>query len=113
MSGTAANPVVRTEPADPAPADDKTSVAPEFELVTLEHRGLKWDVPKHRGQWDMNVQFEFEEGNRMRGFCVLLGGSPNEISRVRNEIYKVCRTYAEVDALLDDIAEQANKNCVG
>lgn len=92
---------------------DANPIAPEFELVELEHRGLKWTVPKDRGQWDMNVQFEFEEGNRLRGFCVLLGGSPAHIAKARNEIYRVCRTAGEVDALLDDVAEQANKLCTG
>jgi hypothetical protein len=107
-------PTNRPEPdADGKPAADDKKPAPEFELVTLSHRELEWAVPKHRGQWDMNVQFEFEEGNRLRGFCVLLGGSPANISAVRNQIYRVCRTASEVDALLDDIAEQANKLCTG
>lgn len=95
------------------PDDVNKNIAPEFELVEITHRGMKWNVPKARGQWDMNVQFEFEEGNRLRGFCILLGGSPAEINRVRNQIYRVARTAGEVDALLDDVAEQANKMCDG
>ena len=94
-------------------ADAAATIAPEFELLTLEWRGATWNVPKDRGQWDMNVAFEFEEGNRMRGLFTLLGGSPAGINEARRQVYKVCRTQTEVDEFMDYATEFLNKNGVG
>lgn len=112
------------QPAPDSAADDGTTenptgdapgtdIAPEFELLTLEWRGQSWNVPKDRGQWDMNVAFEFEEGNRMRGVFTILGGSPAGINEARRAVYKVCRTQAEVDEFMDYATEFLNKNAVG
>lgn len=97
------------------PADDTTdtAIAPEFELVEVTYRGMTWHVPKDRGQWDMNVQFEFEENRRLRGFLVLLGGSVENIDIARRQLYSVCRTNAEVDEWMDHVAEVLNKECIG
>lgn len=102
---------------DAAPAADTKAddgdIAPEFELVTITYRGKTWNVPKDRGQWDMNVQFEFEEGRRMRGLFVLLGGSPENIPDTKAEVYRVCRTNREVDDFMDHCTEILNKECTG
>lgn len=97
---------------DPAFAAD---VDPAFALVEIEYRGQKWLIPKDRGQWDMNVQFEFEDGNRMRGFFILLGGSPSvdDVQRIRAQVYKVCRTNVEVDDFMNHVTAILNKECTG
>lgn len=104
-------------PATPAPAADgdkkADDIAPEFELVTVTYRGKTWNIPKDRGQWDMNVQFEFEEGRRMRGFFVLLGGSPENVAKTRDVVYSICRTNTEVDDFMDHLTEVLNKECTG
>jgi hypothetical protein len=40
--------------------------------------------PSDRNTWDMNVQFEFEDGRRVRAICTLLGGGPDGMTKVRN-----------------------------
>lgn len=98
-----------------APADDKKpgDLLPEFELVTITYRGRTWNVPKDRGQWDMNVQFEFEEGRRMVGLFTLLGGSPENVPAAKSQVYSVCRTNREVDDFMDHCTEILNKECTG
>lgn len=99
-----------------APGDSTPTPAPilpEFDLVEIEWRGARWQVPKDRGLWDMNVQFEFEEGNRLRGLLTLLGGSPSGIGKARREVYAVARTNREVDDFMDHVTEVLNKECVG
>jgi hypothetical protein len=100
-------------PAAPLPVGDAPTIAPEFELVTVEYQGMRWNVPKQRGQWDMNVQFCFEEGRRLMGTFILLGGSPENVARVKEQVYSKCRTAYEVDKFIDHCAEILNKECVG
>ena len=88
-------------------------MAPEFELVSISYRGHTWNVPKDRGQWDMNVQFEFEEGRRLRGLLLLLGGAPELVDKARREVYAIARTNREVDEFMDHVTEVLNKECVG
>lgn len=61
----------------------------------------------------MNVSFEFEEGHRLRGLCVLLGGAPEFIDKARREVYAVARTSREVDEFMDHVTEVLNKECTG
>lgn len=100
--------------ADNATGDDANKdIAPAFELVEITWRGKTWTIPKDRGQWDMNVQFEFEEGRRMRGLLILLGGSPDNIARTKEEVYRLARTNGEVEELMDHCTAILNKECVG
>lgn len=82
-------------------------------MVTVEWRGARWQIPKDRGLWDMNVQFEFEEGRRLRGLLTLLGGAPEYIDKARREVYAVARTSREVDEFMDHVTEVLNRECVG
>lgn len=82
-------------------------------MVTIEWRGQRWNIPKDRGLWDMNVSFEFEEGNRLRGLFTLLGGSPENIPKARQQVYAIARTSREVDEFMDHVTEVLNKECVG
>lgn len=68
-------------------------------------------MPKDRGRWDMNVQFEFEEGNRIRGLLILLGGAEN-LYKTRAEVYEGCKTKAEFDAFEKHVGEVLNKECI-
>lgn len=99
--------------AAPTPEPTPAPIPPEFELVEVEWRGARWQIPKDRGLWDMNVQFEFEEGNRLRGLLTLLGGSPSGIGKARREVYAVARTNREVDDFMDHVTAILNKECVG
>lgn len=81
--------------------------------MDIEYNGARWRVPKDRGQWDMNVQFEFEEGRRLRGLFILLGGSPENVTPVKNQVYSVCRTNREVDKFMDHVTEILNRECIG
>jgi len=101
------------EAGDNATDDKKDDAKPTFETVTIEWRGKSWKIPKERGLWDMNVQFEFDDGRRMRGFLILLAGSLENLDAVRAQVYSVARTNFEVDELMDLVAEIANKECVG
>src|SRR5579862_8634614 len=74
---------------DDAPAET-------FDIVTVTWEGKSWNVPKDRGRWDMNVQFEFEEGNETRGLLILLGGSAENVYKARAEVYDVCKTKAQL-----------------
>lgn len=87
-------------------------LAPEFELVTITYQGRTWHVPKDRGLWDMNVQFDFEEGRRIHGTFTLLGGSPENVDAIRAQVYPICRTNRELDAFMDHVASVLNKECV-
>ncbi|QNL29786.1 hypothetical protein SEA_WEBSTER2_18 [Mycobacterium phage Webster2] len=97
---------------EPHGDDVNTDIAPEFELVRIEYDGLVFTVPKDRGQWDMNVQFEFEEGRRLRGYLVLLGGSLENVEVTRARVYSRCRTTREVEKFLDHITEVCNAECI-
>ena len=61
----------------------------------------------------MNVQFEFEEGRRLRGLLLLLGGAPEFVDKARREVYAIARTNREVDEFMDHVTEVLNKECVG
>lgn len=69
-------------------------------------------MPKDRGRWDMNVQFEFEEGNKTRGLLILLGGAAENLYRTRAEVYEVCKTKADLDRFTEYVAEVLNKECI-
>lgn len=60
----------------------------------------------------MNVQFEFEEGNNIRGLLILLGG-PDNLYKTRAAIYQVCKTKAEFADFEKHVGEVLNKECVG
>lgn len=60
----------------------------------------------------MNVQFEFEEGNKTRGLLILLGGTAENLYKTRAEVYEVCRTKADLDRFTDHVAAILNKECV-
>lgn len=74
--------------------------------------GNSWNVPKDRGQWDMNVQFEYEEGNSMRGTLILLGGGPENLYKTRADVAKFCKTKAEYAAFEKHVGEILNKECI-
>lgn len=84
----------------------------DFEIVTITWSGKSWNVPKDRGRWDMNVQFEFEEGNKTRGLLILLGGAAENLYQARADVYEVCKTKAELDEFTKHVAEILNKECV-
>lgn len=115
------NPSPDSSPADGTtpdqPGDGDTNgdnkIAPEFELVTIEWRDARFEVPKDRGQWDMNVQFEFEEGRRLRGLLTLLGNGPDGVSWARAKVYAFARTNREVDEFMDHCTAILNKECIG
>lgn len=69
-------------------------------------------MSKDRGRWDMNVAFEFEEGNDVRGVLILLGGAPENLYKTRAEVYEVCKTKAEFNAFKKHVAEVLNKECI-
>ncbi|WP_431231532.1 hypothetical protein ACQ856_18390 [Mycolicibacterium psychrotolerans] len=81
--------------------------------MTLEYKGHKWEIPKDRGLWDMNVGFEFEEGRKLRGLFTLLGGSPAGVEKARRGVYAFARTATEVDEFMDYCTEFLNENCTG
>ena len=89
---------------DNTPADTDTT-------VTFEYRGLRWVIPRARNDWDMNVQFEFEDGNRLRGLMVLLAGGPAKADLVRRQLYSVCKTQGELAGFIRDAFACINKHC--
>lgn len=84
----------------------------DFEIVTVNWAGKSWNVPKDRGRWDMNVAFEFEEGNDIRGLFFLLGGGTENLYKTRAEVYEVCKTKAELNAFKKYASEVLNKECI-
>lgn len=95
----------------PATPDGDDNSDPHTELVTVTWEGKSWNVPKDRGKWDMNVQFEFEEGNTGRGLLLLLGGADN-LYKTRAEIYEICKTQADFRAFEKHVGEVLNKECI-
>jgi hypothetical protein len=91
----------------PNPAGDN-----DFEIVTVTWNGKSWNVPKDRGRWDMNVQFELEEGNNMRAILILLGGAEN-LYKTRAELHEVCKTQADFAQFKEHVGEVLNKECIG
>lgn len=59
----------------------------------------------------MNVSFEYEEGNNMRGTLILLGGIEN-LYKTRAEVATICKTKAEYNAFEKHVAEVLNKECI-
>lgn len=84
-----------------------------METIEITYKGNTWRVPKDRGEWDMNVGFEMEDGRRLIGTFILLGGTPANVASVREQVYKFCRTARDVDAFIDHIAEVLNRECTG
>lgn len=84
----------------------------ELELVTIEWRDLVWTVPKRRGLWDMNVQFELEDGKKLRGILCLLAGGPGGVATERRRLYAVCKTGDDLNAFTDHVTGIINKECV-
>ena len=61
----------------PAQGDTDTEVPvpvdPDTEVVTLEFRGVKFDVPKRRGRWPIDAILEFGNRDLPKAFKALLG----------------------------------------
>jgi hypothetical protein len=101
-----------TTPEDQA-GDNAPEVDPDT-IVTIEWRDLKFTVPKDRNDWDMHVQFEFEDGRSARALFTLLGGNgPAGLSKVRAKVYRAAKTARELGEFLKHVAEVLNKECVG
>lgn len=98
---------------DQAPAEvPELPDAPPMELVTISWRNIEFTIPKCRLDWDMNVQFEFEEGNRLRGMMTLLGGGPAGRYAVRQKLYAGgCRTAGDLDDFFKHAGNIAEKEC--
>ena len=97
-----------------SPAEDnQPSPGGDDDTVTIQWRDLEFVVPKDRAAWDMNVQFEFEDGRRVRAIFMLLGGGPDGLSAVRSKVYAAAKTSGELDDFMKHTAEVLNKECVG
>jgi hypothetical protein len=97
------------------PEDQDGDNQPGPEMVTIQWRDLEFQVPKDRAEWDMNIGFEFEEGNRLRGLMILFAGSaaPAAVASVRARIYQQARTAGELEEFLEHASEICKKECVG
>jgi tartrate dehydratase alpha subunit/fumarate hydratase class I-like protein len=84
----------------------------EHDTVTVQWRDLEWTVPKDRNTWDMNVQFEFEDGRRVRAICTLLGGGPEGLTKVRNQVYAAAKTAGELEEFVQHVSEVVAKECI-
>jgi len=93
---------------------DEAALAPE-DFLTFAWRDLEFSFPKDRGQWDMNVQFEMEEGRRNRGTLMLIANSadPEDMQAAKAKVYSVARTAKDWDDFTSDLAEFLNKNATG
>lgn len=81
--------------------------------VTVQWRNLEWTVPKDRLEWDMNVQFEFEDGRSVRAIFTLLGGNgPDGLRKVREQVYAEAKTAGELDEFMKHVSEVLAKNCI-
>lgn len=103
------NPAEDESTPNPGGDDD----APEAETVSIQWRNLSFTVPKDRLTWDMNVQFEFEDGRRVRALFTLLGGGPEGLPKVRAQVYKAATSAGELDEFLKHVSEVLEKECVG
>lgn len=97
-----------TTPQDQA-GDDGGDAA---STVTVQWRNLEWTVPRDRNEWDMHVQFEFEDGRRVRAIFTLLGGGPDGLAKVRGEVYEAAKTAGDLDDCMTHVAEILQKECV-
>lgn len=99
-----------TEDSGTAPADQAGDSPAE--TVTVQWRDLEWTVPKDRLAWDMNVQFEFEDGRSVRAIFTLLGGGPDGLRKVREQVYAAAQTAGGLDEFMKHVAEVLNKECI-
>lgn len=103
--------VVTTDPSAAPPAPEVPPL-PELDMVTITWRNIEFQIPKCRLDWDMNVQFEFEEGARLRGMMTLLGGGPAGRYAVRQKLYTGgVRTAGELDEFFNHAGNVAEKEC--
>jgi hypothetical protein len=104
------NPDSHEDGSNPNPGGD----TPTSETVSIQWRDLEFTVPKNRLEWDMNVQFEFEDGRRVRALFTLLGGNgPEGIRKVRSKVYESAKTAADLNDFIDHLSSVLEKECVG
>lgn len=83
-------------------------------MVSVQWRDLEFTVPRDRLKWDMNVQFEFEDGRSARALFTLLGGNGLEgLRETRAKVYKAAKTAGELDEFLKHVSTVLEKECVG
>lgn len=82
-------------------------------MVTIEWRNIRVEVPKYRAEWDMNVQFELEEGRRSHAYLTLIGGGPAGVDAARWQLYAGgVRTNRDMAEFTDHVNKVLAKECL-